>query len=121
MAKKPSKKDAKVMTPKDSIATYRPSIHFGSDDANGLVPPEGDVGDDVQMTVHGKIASKSEHDHGDGPRKSMSVEIHKIAHGDTGEGMIADKTADGMKGAMDKALSAKQGKKGGFKKPAKGE
>src|SRR3954468_23228163 len=117
MAKKPTKKDAKVMTPKDSIAKYRPSIHFGSED--GLEAPGGDVGDEVQMTVHGKIASKSEHDHGDGPRKPMSVEIHKLVH-DAGskEGMVEDKTGDGMKGAMDKALSAKQGKKGGFKKPA---
>jgi hypothetical protein len=121
MAKKPKKSDAKVMTGKDPVPTYRPSLHFSSDDENGLEPPDGDVGDDVQMTVHGKIASKSEHDHGDGPRKSTSVEIHKVEHGGSKEGMVVDPTGDGMKGAMDKALSAKQGKKGGFKKPVKSE
>jgi hypothetical protein len=94
---------------------------MSSDDDNGLVPPDGDVGDEVQMTVHGKIASKSEHDHGDGPRKSMSVEIHKIQHAGSKEGMVEDKTGDGMKAAMDGALSKKQGKKGGFKKPAASE
>jgi hypothetical protein len=121
MAMKAKKAKAeKVMTPKDAIGKYRPSIHFASEE--GLEAPDGDVGDDVKMTVHGKIASKSEHDHGDGPRKSMSVEIHKVSH-DRGnkEGMVEDGTADGMKAAMDGVLSKKQGKKGGFKKPVQGE
>lgn len=121
MAKK--SKDVKVKTPKDSIGTYRPSIHFSSDD-KGLEPPEGDVGDDVQMLVHGKIASKSEHDHGDGARKSMSVEIHRMEHGKAKEGMVANKAADGAKAAMDGALGQmKKGnpKAGNFKKPVQKE
>lgn len=117
MAKSKKSKPSKMA----DMPTYRPSIHLDSD--SDLEPPEGDVGDDVQMTVHGKIASKSEHDHGDGPRKSMSVEIHKLTHdqGDK-EGMVEDDTADGMKAAMDGALAkAKPAKKGGFKKTAKSE
>jgi hypothetical protein len=98
------------------IAKYKPSIHFGSED--GLELPDGDVGDHVRMTVHGKIASKSEHDHGEGPRSSMSVEIHKLEHGSKGkEGMIDDGAADGAKGAMDHALKKLGGH--GKKKPKK--
>lgn len=114
-----SKKSKPKVMAADTIGKYRPSLHFGSED--GLEAPEGDVGDDVQMIVHGKIASKSEHDHGDGPRKSMSVEIHKLSHGSKGEGMIEDDTADGMKAAMDGAVSKKTGKKGGFKNPVQTE
>lgn len=114
MAKKPKKS---TTSPMDAIS-YKPSIHFGDD--SELEPPAGDVGDMVQMTVHGKIASKSEHDHGEGPKRSMSVEIHKIGS-DSGEGMVADKTADGMKAAMDGAMSKKGGKKGGFAKTVQKE
>jgi hypothetical protein len=119
MAKKPKKSDSKVLTPSDSIGKYRPTIHFGSEDE--LEAPEGDVGDAVKMVVHGKIASKSEHDHGDGPRRSMSVEIHKLSHGKSGEGVIDDETADGMKAAMDGALEKSKPKKGEFKKPVQKE
>lgn len=109
---------AKKAAKAPEIAKYRPSIHFGNED--GLDMPDGDVGDKVHMTVHGKIASKSEHDHGDGPRKSMSVEIHKLEHDGAGkEGMVDDGAADGAKAAMDGALKKLGGK--GKKKPKKGE
>lgn len=71
------------------------------------------VGDKVHLQSHAHVVSASEHHHeGDEePNRSVELELRHMAVGKPKEGEVANPTADGMKNAMDAALS----------KPAKGK
>jgi hypothetical protein len=66
------------------------------------------VGDKVHLQSHAHVvsASESSHEGDDEPQRRVSLELRHMAVGPAPkEGTIEDPTADGMKGAMDEALS----------------
>lgn len=65
------------------------------------------VGDKVHLESHAHVVSASENHHeGDEePNRSVELELRHMAVGNAKEGEVADPTADGMKNAMDAALS----------------
>jgi len=71
------------------------------------------VGDKVHLQSHAHVvsASESSHEGDEEPNRSVELELRHMAIGKRKEGTVEDATADGMKGAMDEALSKPAKKK----------
>lgn len=116
-----SKKERKEMTKPSSIEgdkyPYGLRVDLGHEEMQKLgMDSMPKVGDKVHLESHAHVVSASEH-HNEGddePHRRVSLELrHMAVSPHKAEGMIADPTADGMKGAMDAALASP--KKGGKK------
>jgi hypothetical protein len=94
----------------------KPRIHLDGKHAEGV---GSNIGDMVHFSGHGKLVSRSMHEYDGEPSHSATIEVHSMKHGTAKEGYVDNETGDGMKSAMDEALSKSSKPKAKGKKAGK--
>ena len=106
--KKERKEANKIKDPGGETYPWGLRVRLGHEEMSKLgMDSMPKVGDKVHLQSHAHVVSASEHHHeGDEePNRSVELELRHMAVGKAKEGEIEDPTADGMKNAMDAALS----------------